>query len=212
MSVPCKGQSHDRGTSFQISTEERKNMSRQISLRQYRNGDLAVLAGLLAISQILISLAATKWFPGELYVISPVAVVTAVVMMRWGLWAAIHAVLGGVLHVLLTGGGWQHYIIYGVGNLAALAALLFFRIFGKERVRTGGFLSVVFALTVQLLMLLCRAALALALGYGLTASLGFITTDLLSTLFTGVAIWAVRRADGVFEDQKHYLLRIQEEK
>lgn len=210
--MPRKGQYYDRGTSLQISTEERKNMSRQISLRQYRNGDLAVLAGLLAISQILISLAATKWFPGELYVISPVAVITAVVMMRWGPWAAIHAVLGGVLHVLLTGGGWQHYIIYGVGNLAAMAALLFFRIFGKERVRTSGFLSVVFALTVQLLMLLCRAVLALVLGYGLTASLGFITTDLLSALFTGVAIWAVRRVDGVFEDQKHYLLRIQEEK
>ncbi len=187
-------------------------MNRQISLQQYRAIDLGIMTGLLAISQIVISLAASIWFPNELYVISPVAVIVALVLMRWGPWAAIPAMLGGVLHVALTSGGWQHYVIYGAGNLLAMATLVIFRIFGKEPIRMSAFSSVVFALAVQLLMLLGRAGLALVLGYGLSASLGFITTDLLSALFTAVSIWIARRADGLFEDQKHYLLRIQEEK
>lgn len=187
-------------------------MNRQISLGQYRAIDLSIMAGILAVSQILISLAASVWFPKELYAISPAAIVVALVLMRWGPWAAIHAVLGGVLHVLLSGGSWQQYIIYGAGNLLGLAALVFFRIYGKERVRAGAFLSVVFGLAVQLLMLLGRAGVSLAMGFSPAASLGFITTDLLSALFTAVGIWIARRADGLFEDQKHYLLRIQEEK
>ena len=38
--------------------------------------------------------------------------------------------------------------------------------------------------------------------------LGFFTTDSLSLLFTFVIIWIARKLDGVYEDQKHYLLRI----
>ena len=41
--------------------------------------------------------------------------------------------------------------------------------------------------------------------------LGFFTTDALSILFTLVILWIARRLDGVYEDQKHYLLRIQKE-
>jgi hypothetical protein len=60
-------------------------------------------------------------------------------------------------------------------------------------------------------MQLGRALTALALGNGLGVSLGFFTTGVITDLFTVVVVWISRRLDGIFEDQIHYLLRIQKE-
>ena len=64
---------------------------------------------------------------------------------------------------------------------------------------------------VQILMWLGRAAAACLLGFAPAACIGFITTDILSGLFTLVIVWVSRRVEGLFEDQKNYLLRIQKE-
>ncbi len=185
-------------------------MDKKISFQQYRTIDLAIMAVLLLITQTLICVAATVWFKWELYIVSPVAIVTAIVMMRWGPWAALHAALGGVIYAVVSGGSLQQTAIYAVGNLLSMAALVFFR-GGKEKLRSSAFLSVVFGICVQLLMLLGRALMALMMGHSLGEVWGFVTTDLLSVLFTAVVVWIARRVDGLFEDQKHYLLRIQEE-
>ena len=186
-------------------------MNRQISFQQYRSIDLTILAVLLAISQFVIHVASSVLYPEQLYVVSPVAAMTALVMMRWNGYAAIHALLGGVLFTALSGGTWQHAVIYGGGNLLSLLAWLMLKGFGKERVRTDAVLAVVFALCTQVLMWLGRAGLAFVLGFEPAACIGFITTDALSGLFTAVIIWVVRRIEGLFEDQKHYLLRLQSE-
>lgn len=186
-------------------------MKQQITLQQYRNIDLTILLAVLAGCQVLIHLAVSSWFPQELYVVTPIAAVVALVMMRWGGFAAIHAVLGGILFVVLSGGNAQQMVIYGAGNLAGVAALVLLRIFGKERVRGSAFLSLLFGLCTQLLMWLGRAAMAAVFGNAWATCLAFITTDILSGLFTLLIIWIVRRIDGLFEDQKHYLLRIQSE-
>lgn len=187
-------------------------MNRQISFQQYRAIDLTILAVLLAISQFVIFLASSVLYPEQLYVVSPVAAMVALVMMRWNGYAAVHALLGGVLFTALSGGTWQHILIYGGGNLLSLLALLMLKIFGKERVRTEAVLAVGFGLCTQALMWLGRAGIALALGFEPAACLGFITTDILSGLFTAVIVWVVRRIEGLFEDQKHYLLRLQSER
>ena len=137
--------------------------------------------------------------------------VVALVMMRWSGYAAIHAVFGGLFFTALSGGSWQHFVIYGAGNLLSLAALVMFRIWDKERIRKDAILALVFALCTQLLMQLGRAGVAALLGFPAAACLGFITTDSLSALFTLFVIWIIRRIEGLFEDQKHYLLRIQSE-
>ena len=187
-------------------------MNREISFSQYRTIDLVILTVLMAVSQFVIYVAASFWYPDQLYVVSPVGAMVALVMMRWGVWAGIHALLGGVIFTLLSGGTMQHFLIYGVGNLASMLALLYIRFFTKERIRKDAFLTVVFALLVQILMQLGRSAVAALLGFPADACIGFITTDVLSCLFTAVIIWVVRRIEGLFEDQKHYLLRIQSER
>lgn len=154
-------------------------MNQQISFSQYRTIDLSILAVVLAVSQSLITLASSLWFPDQLYVVSPVAGVVGLGMMRWGGWAAVHAVLGGILFTALSHGTAQHFIIYGVGNLLSMLALVLFKIFGKERIRKDALLTLAFALRVQVLMQMGRAGIALVLGTPPAACLGFITTDIL---------------------------------
>ena len=81
----------------------------------------------------------------------------------------------------------------------------------ERTVRGDALLTILFALLTQILMQLGRCAVAALLGYPAEFLIGFITTDLLSALFCTVIVWSIRRIEGLFEDQKHYLLRIQRE-
>ena len=67
-------------------------MRRQRTWKQYRAIDLGMFAVMLAIFEYIIVRAANWWFPGQPYVVSLAAPVTAIVYMRWGPWGAIHAV------------------------------------------------------------------------------------------------------------------------
>ena len=186
-------------------------MARQRTLGQYRAIDLAAFTIMLALFEPVLHFAATRLFPAEPYTVSLTAAVTAIVLMRWGPWAGIHAALGGVLVCLLAKARADQYLIYGLGNLLSLASLLLLKAWGKEETRKDALRSVGFALMTALLMQLGRALVALVLGNGLLLSLGFFTTGVITDLFTVVVVWISRRLDGIFEDQIHYLLRIQKE-
>ena len=182
-------------------------MKRQRTWKEYRAIDLALLAAALAVFEFVIVRAAGWWFPGQPYTVSLAAAMTSIVYMRWGLWGAIHALEAGLVFCYFSGATGEQYLIYCVGNLVSASAVLLLRAAGKERVRTGH-LSLVFPLLVQLLMQAGRGAVALLLGAAPVQAAGFVTTDSLSLLFTFVIIWIARKLDGVYEDQKHYLLRL----
>ena len=182
-------------------------MRKQRTLAQYQTIDLALFALMLVIFEYLIVRAANFWFPGQPYTVSLAAVVTAIVFMRWGAWGAIHAVLAGAVFCYFSAAEPSQYVVYCVGNLLSLAALLLLRRVGKEQVRTGR-LSLLFPLLVLVLMQAGRAIVALLLGAAPSGVIDFFTTDSLSFLFTFVIIWIARRLDGIYEDQKHYLLRL----
>lgn len=187
-------------------------MRRQISFAQYRAIDMAILTGLMLLCQTGIIVAGNTIYPGQMIKASPVGAIVALVMMRWSAWAAIPALLGGLLYAALCGTVWQTYIIYGAGNLLVLVALLYFKLFGKENVRKSVLKTLAFGVVVQVLMQLGRALAALALGFPGAVCSSFITGDALSVLLTVVAVWIMRRIEGLFEDQKLYLLRIQQER
>ena len=186
-------------------------MARQRSLGEYRAIDLGCFLIMLAVFEPVLHYASTEPSPAELYTVSLVAAITAIVMMRWDLWAAIHAVFGGILVCFLSGARWDQYLIYGLGNLLSLAALLLLKAWGKEETRRDALQSIGFGLVTALLMQLGRGLLALVLGSDWRVSLGFFTTGAITDLFTVVIVWIARRLDGIFEDQIHYLLRIQKE-
>lgn len=184
---------------------------KQMTLKQYRAMDLGLFAVILAASQLIITLAASRWFSDQLYVVSPVAAIAAIVMMRWGGWAAIHAALGGAAFTFFSGGSCKHLLIYAAGNLLGLAALWMLKRQGKQTVRDSVGQTLIFAALTQLLMLVGRMLAAALTGHDWSECLGFLTTDTLSFVFTLVLIWIARRVDGLFEDQVHYLRRVQKE-
>lgn len=190
-----------------MQTKERAAMNKHRTLKQYRNIDLSLFALMLAVAEYLIVRAANHWFPAQPYTVSVAAALVSLVYMRWGWWGAVHAVLAGLVFCYFSSASQAQYLVYCGGNLLSLLAVVLLLRIGKERVRTGA-LSLLFPLLVLLLMQLGRALMALVLGAAPTGLTEFFTTDSLSYLFTFVIIWIARRLDGIYEDQKHYLLRL----
>ncbi len=186
-------------------------MKHQITFRQYRAMDLTMFTLLLCVGETLITLGATRWFPAEPWTLSLTPAVTAIVMVRWGGFAAIPACLGAFVFCLASGATLSQYVVYCVGNLAALALTQFLYRFGWKRLHEQVLLAMLYGLLTAVLMQLGRALLALAMGTPPALCLGFLTTDCLSTLFAVLLVWIARRLDGMLEEQKHYLRRIAEE-
>ncbi len=186
-------------------------LQKRRTVKQYRALDLAMFALMLTVAETLAVTAARRWFPNEPYTVSVTPAITAIVMMRWGPWAGLHAALGGIVFCLTSGAGIKHYFIYGLGNLLSLAALMYVRFATPEGIRESVWKSLALALMVALLMQLGRALIAVVLGSPPMAALGFFTTDVVTLLFTLVLIWIARRLDGIFEEQNHYLLRLRQQ-
>ena len=187
-------------------------MKKQLTVGQYRAMDLFFFALMMVISESVIVLAATRWFPNEPYTVSVVAAVVAIVMIRWGPWAAVHAALGGVVFCLVSGAAPRQYFIYCGGNLLALPLLFFIKKQGADAIRRDSFKTVAYGLLTLLLMEAGRALLSLILGASPAAAAGFFTTDIISWLFTALILWIARRLDGIMEDQKQYLHRVAQER
>lgn len=190
-------------------------MNKQLTLQQYRNIDLFLFAAMLALFEFLI----VRFAIASVYTLSLAGAICTIVYMRWGWWGGLHAALAGVLfcfyYSMVPGApavDWTDYVIYIIGNLFSLIAVFGLQKAGKERVRQNTLASLAFSLAVILLMQGGRSLMALTLGSAPGDALGFFYYDPLSILFTVVVTWIVRRLDGVFEDQKHYLLRLQEER
>ena len=186
-------------------------MNRQITLRQYRTMDLAMFTALLCICETLITLGATRWFPGEPWTLSLTPAVTALVMVRWGGFAAIPAAAGALVFCVASGATLPQFVIYCIGNLAAMALLPLVRGDGWQRLHDQVLLALLYGVLTALLMQLGRGIIALMLGTDPSLCGGFILTDTLSTLFAALIVWITRRLDGMLEEQRHYLTRVAEE-
>lgn len=186
-------------------------MKKQISFRQYRTMDLFLFTALLCGCEALITLGATRWFPGEPYTLSITPAVTAIVMVRWGGFAAIPAVLGAGVFCFVSGAALPQYLIYCVGNLASLVLTRLLCGDGWKRLHENVLMAMLYGLSTALLMQLGRFVLGLVMGGSLRVCVGFVTTDTLSTLFAVLIVWIARHLDGMLEEQKHYLHRVAEE-
>ena len=128
---------------------------------QYRAIDLTLFAFIEILFETLIHTAATRWFPGEPYTVSVVPLITAIVLLRWGAWSAIHAVLGGAVLCLLSGATAGQYCIYCAGSLFGLLPLVAIRRFGTEYVTENTTRTIGYGLAVLLCMQLGRALVSL---------------------------------------------------
>ena len=158
------------------------------------------------------TMAAARWFPGELYTLSQTTAVVCIVMMRWGGYAAIHAVAGGIAFCLASGGSPEQLVMYCVGNCFALAALALFKAVGKEKVRSRALFTVIFTAAAFCGVQLGRWLVSLIFGGTLDSLVMFFATDSLTLLYSVVVVLISRRVDGLFEDQKSYLIRTESER
>ena len=183
-----------------------------LSFTQYRAIDLGILLVLLMAAEALIAYAARVWFPDEAYVLSPTVAIVCIVMMRWGGFAAVQALGGGLALCIASGASASQFAVYCIGNCFALAALLLFKVWGKEKIRSKPFLSVLFAITAFCGVQVGRGLVGLLLGGSVSDIIVLLTTDSLSLLFAVLIVLIARRIDGLFEDQKAYLIRTQAER
>lgn len=182
-----------------------------LELWQYRLMDLFFFGVILALCEGVINMAASVWFPDQLYTVSAVAGVTAIVMVRWKGWAAVHAVLGAIVMCMVLGATREQYVIYALGNLLGLIGLALTAGRLRAKIYGSGLYAIFFGVAVLVLMQSGRALVSLAFGYGIGDIIRFYTTDSLSALFTALIIWVARRQDGLLEDQIGYIKRVQEE-
>ena len=182
-----------------------------ITFKQYRNIDLLILSILLVISEGVTTLATTKWFVGVPFAISTTLLFLCITMMRWGAFAALPALVGGAIFSLASGGEIKHYIIYGLGNLFCLLSLILLKALGKDRVRGRASLLILYAAITYLSVAIGRFAVSLIYEINFGNLLYYITTDVITLVFTSVVLVLLRKVDGMIEDQRSYLIRKAEE-
>lgn len=180
-----------------------------LSLKQYRNIDLGIMFFILAAVEAVTATAARVWFPYEAYVLSPTVAMVCIVMMRWGGWAAVQAVGGGLALCIASGASLKQFAVYCVGNCLALAAMALFRVFGKEKIRSSAGLTLTFTVTAYAAAQIGRWLIGLTLGGSAGDIVKLLTTDSLSLIFAVVTLQLARRLDGLFEDQVAYIRRTQ---
>ena len=184
---------------------------KKLSFEQYRRLDLIIFAVLIIVFETIVYKAATKWFPGELYTISLGPAIVALVIMRWDFFALLHALLSGLVYCILAEGTVLQFMCYIGGNLFCVFSVLMLKFAGKEKIRSNKALSALYAALTALFMQCGRAVVSFVMGFGLETGINFITTDVLSGVFAILIVIITGNLDGIFEDQKEYLLRVQQE-
>lgn len=183
-----------------------------LTFKQYRNIDLSIFAVLTILSEGIATLATGRWFAAQPVAISTTFVFICIMMMRWGGFAAISAVAGGLVFCIASGAEIQQIVIYCVGNCFALLAMLWFKVFKKDEIRLDFFKLVIFVLSAYISMQLGRWLISLCFGGKLWNLVGYLAVDVISLLFAVVLMLILRKQEGMIEDQKAYLFRLDRQK
>lgn len=196
----------------------RKNGSRLISLKRYRATDLFLFAVILVIFDLLVHFA-TKWLAdaATIYMFALTVPIVLLIMMRWG-WQAIFFAVGDavLLTVLNNPAAWQSYLSYGLGNASLLLLLFLMRSIGKQKIAGKWYLTALFVVLGWIISNLVCTVVQWICGVGFVAALlsniSFGANGLLALVIGVVLLLILRRLDGMFEDQKHYLKRLDDER
>ena len=187
-------------------------MEKKMTFDQYRTMDILIFTVLTVVFEYIATLATKEWFWSQPVAISITLTLILIVMHRWGAYAAIIAAAGGITFCIASGASVEHYLIYGIGNLCALISLVYFKIFGKDKIKASFLKTLLFALTSYISVALGRWLVSLFFGSGLAELVAFLTTDLITLLFAVVILYSCKSVDGLVEDQKQYVIRINKEK
>ena len=184
----------------------------QITFKQYRTIDVLILVALTIIFGAIATMASAKWFAAQPVAISIGLAMICVVMMRWSWLAAFPAIASGITFCLLSGATTQQLAIYCIGNMFALLGMAWFKVFGKEGIRGSMLRIILFVSTAYIGQVLGRSLIAILFGDNWSTIVTFATTDIMTLVFAVLVIILFRKTDGMLEDQKAYLLRLDKQK
>ena len=183
-----------------------------MSFKQYRMMDLMIFIAMYGLCEYLVIKAATVWFD-EPYSISIMLPLLLIVMMRWDKYSIINAIAYAVLFVFYQSGNLNQYLIYLIGNLGVMIELILLKKMGKDNIRSSFFNSMIYLLCGFVLMEVFRGIASIIIaGSDIGVILQFLMSDMLSLVFGVLVIIVVRRIDGLFVDQKQYLIELNSQK
>ena len=184
---------------------------KQITFKEYRMLDLIIFTVFTIVFEAIATYASGTWFWAQAINISVTLLLVCIVMMRWSGWAAIQAVVGGLVYCFAAGATTEQYIVYSIGNLLGLVALLLIRFVGKEKIRQSKMQLVLLATITYIGMAIGKTVVGLFFGGTISDFVLYVTTDIISLLFATVVLVLLRKTDGMIEDQKAYLFRVERE-
>ena len=203
----------------------RKNGSRLISFARYRATDLLIFAAILVAFGLISFFAFTRWFASDIstFFFSVGIPVSLLVMVRWGWYGMFYAVADGLLYctlsVLSSGGDYSSmvlrcYLTYAAGGAFVGLAYLMVRFMGYRRITSAWYFTLLYMLCGWVAVLVGRVLVSLCFGENfLAALLGFMgPSELLSLAMGAVILLIMRRLDGMMENQRDYLIRLDKER
>ena len=189
---------------------------KEITFKQYKAIDISILSGLLLIFEALSVYASSHWFSHSgislVPLISLTPLVVMIMMMRWSEFAFVAAIVGGASYCFACGGKPEQYLVYCLGNLFGILSLLIIKKLGKDAVRGRLTYLILISISTYLFINVGRWLVSLIFAPTIETLLGFITTDIISLVVLIVGVIALRKSDGILEDQKSYLLRLDRER
>lgn len=188
---------------------------RNITFSQYRAMDLTIFAVIVCVFEAVIVVALRYWFTTEVYTLSLLVPLTAIVAMRWGPYSIVHVLLANIAFCAASGADFKQYFMYVVGScLCLVPALLFPKLLGKEELRSKWYYGVLYTALIFTFSSIGRGiAMSLLYGRSLMDSVSaHFFSDSLSLVFGILIVLVARKQDGLFEDQKSYIKRVNEEK
>ena len=189
---------------------------KEITFKQYKAIDISILSALLLVFEALSVYASSNWFSHSgisvVPLISLTPLVVVIMMMRWSELAFIPAIVGGISYCFACGGKPEQYLIYCLGNLFGILALLIIKKLGKEEIKKRKIYLALVSISTYLFITVGRWLVSLIFAPTVRTLLTFITTDIISLVVAVVGAIALRNSDGILEDQKSYLLRLDRER
>ena len=185
---------------------------KQITFKQYRSIDLVMLCVLTAVFEGIVTFAPSEWFALQAMSVSITLAMTCIAMLRWNTFAVLPAIVGSLAFCVSSNATLQQYLIYCVGNIACLIAVPIVQRIDKEKIRLRFLRRTSFAIIVYLCMALGKWIVSLLFEITISSLIAFVATDILSLLFAVLVLYICKGLDGVIEDQKAYLIRLDEER
>jgi hypothetical protein len=141
-------------------------------------------------------------------------------MIRWGWQSIFFALESGLMYCILNGGSGRSYLIYLIGNAFIMLMLIPLKLIGSEKITSKWYFSALFVvggwlcvyLGRSIMWLICYAVVPLEGVAAYQGFVGFALFDLLSLVMAEVVVMVLRRFDGMFENQKTYLKRVDKER